>query len=134
MNQINLIGRLTKNPELRKTTSGLSVASFTLAVDNPYSKGPNGEKVTIFIGCSIFGNKADGVARFTKKASFVAVSGRISQRKYTNKDNVQVTVTEVIADSVDFLDPKQDNKPAEKKPSTPEEYYQSTPEDADLPF
>ncbi|MCQ2799336.1 MAG: single-stranded DNA-binding protein [Bacilli bacterium] len=106
LNHVILIGRLTRDPELRKTTSGLSVASFTVAVDDTYSRGPNGEKNTLFMGCSIFGNKADNVAKFVRKGSLVAVSGRLNQRKYTNKDNVQVTVIETIADNVDFLEPK----------------------------
>ncbi len=105
LNHVILIGRLTRDPELRKTAAGLSVASFTVAVDDSF-KGPNGEKNTLFMGCSIFGNKADNVAKFVRKGSLVAVSGRLNQRKYTNKDNVQVTVIETIADNVDFLEPK----------------------------
>lgn len=108
LNHVILIGRLTRDPELRKTTSGLSVASFTVAVDDSF-KGPNGEKNTLFMNCSIFGNKADNVAKFVRKGSLVAVSGRLNQRKYTNKDNAQVTVIETIADNVDFLEPKAQN-------------------------
>ena len=106
LNHVILIGRLTRDPELRKTTSGLSVASFAIAVDDTYSRGPNGEKNTLFMNCSIFGNKADNVAKFVRKGSLVAVSGRLNQRKYTNRDNQQVTVIETIADNVDFLEPK----------------------------
>lgn len=112
LNHVILIGRLTRDPELRKTAAGLSVASFTVAVDDSF-KGPNGEKNTLFMGCSIFGNKADNVAKFVRKGSLVAVSGRLNQRKYTNKDNVQVTVIETIADNVDFLEPKAANAAAE---------------------
>jgi single-strand DNA-binding protein len=97
---------MTRDPELRKTGSGLSVASFTVAVDDSH-KGPNGEKVTIFMNCSCFGNCAENVAKFTRKGSLVAVEGRLTQRKYTRKsDNVQLTATDIVADSVEFLDPK----------------------------
>lgn len=109
LNRVILIGRLTRDPELRKTTSGTAVASFSLAVDDSY-KGPNGEKNTLFMNCSIFGVRGENVAKFTRKGSLVAVSGRLNQRKYNRKsDNVQMTVTEVICDSVDFLDTKSSN-------------------------
>jgi single-strand DNA-binding protein len=106
LNRVVLIGRMTRDPELRKTTSGLAVASFAIAVDDSY-KQPDGTKNTLFMNCSIFGNKAENVAKFTRKGSLVAVEGRLNQRKYTRKtDNVQMTVIEVIADNVEFLDPK----------------------------
>jgi single-strand DNA-binding protein len=106
LNRVVLIGRMTRDPELRKTTSGLAVASFAIAVDDSY-KQPDGSKNTLFMNCSIFGTKAENVAKFTRKGSLVAVEGRLNQRKYTRKaDNVQMTVVEVIADNVEFLDPK----------------------------
>ena len=108
LNHVVLIGRLTRDPESRKTNAGLTVVSFTVAVDDSF-KGPNGEKNTLFMGCSIFGTKAENVARFVRKGSLVAVSGRLNQRKYTNRDNQQVTVIETIADSVEFLEPKSAN-------------------------
>lgn len=108
LNRIVMIGRLTRDPELRRTTSGVSVASFTVACDDSF-KGPNGEKSTVFMNCSCFRGVADNVAKFTRKGSLVAVYGRITQRKYVNRDNVQVTVTEINADGVEFLEPKSAN-------------------------
>ena len=108
LNHVVLIGRLTRDPESRKTNTGLTVVSFTVAVDDTF-KGPNGEKNTLFMNCSIFGTKAENVAKFVRKGSLVAVSGRLNQRKYTNRDNQQVTVIETIADNVDFLEPKSAN-------------------------
>lgn len=106
LNRVILIGRMTRDPELRKTTSGLAVASFAIAVDDSY-KQPDGSKNTLFMNCSIFGAKAENVVKFTRKGSLVAVEGRLNQRKYTRKtDNQQMTVVEVIADNVEFLDPK----------------------------
>ena len=107
-----LVGRLTRDPELRKTNSGSSVASFTLAVDDSF-RGPNGEKITIFMPITVWGKSADNVAKFTRKGSLVGVTGRLTQRKYTRRtDNVEVSVTEVSAASVEFLDPKDANRSA----------------------
>lgn len=106
LNRVVLIGRMTRDPELRKTASGLSVASFSIAVDD-IRKGPNGEKNTLFMNCSIFGVKGENVVKYTRKGSLVAVEGRLNQRTYTSRtDNQQRTVVEVIADNCEFLDPK----------------------------
>lgn len=117
LNRAILVGRLTRDPEVRKTGSGLAVASFTIACDDSY-KGPNGEKNTLFMNVSVFGPRGENVAKFTRKGSLVAVQGRLNQRKYTGKDNVQRTVIELIADGVDFLDPKGSN-PASDSFGTP---------------
>ncbi|HBS02732.1 MAG TPA: single-stranded DNA-binding protein [Firmicutes bacterium] len=112
INSVVLVGRLTRDPELRKTNSGMSVASFTLAVDDSF-RGQNGEKVTIFMPVSVWGKSADNVAKFTRKGSLVGVTGRLTQRKYVRRtDNVEVSVTEVSAASVEFLDPKDSNRTA----------------------
>ncbi len=111
INCVVLVGRLTRDPELRQTSSGMSVASFTLAVDDSY-RGPNGEKVTIFMPVTVWGKSADNVAKFTHKGSLVGVNGRLTQRKYTRRDNVEMTVTEVSASAVEFLDPKDASRSA----------------------
>ncbi len=109
VNNVVLVGRLTRDPELRRTTSGLSVASFTIAVDDS-RKGPNGEKVTVFMPVSIFGKSADTVVKFTRKGNLVGVIGRLTQRKYTRRsDNVEITSTEVIATNIEFMEPKSSN-------------------------
>jgi single-strand DNA-binding protein len=106
VNSVVLVGRLTRDPELRKTQSGMSVASFTIAVDDS-RKGPNGEKQTIFMNVSVFGNMADTVVKFTRKGALVGVIGRLTQRKYVRKtDNVEVTSTDVVATQVEFMEPK----------------------------
>ena len=111
LNRIVMIGRLTRDPELRRTPSGVSVASFTVACDDNF-RTQNGEKSTVFMNCSCFRNVAENVAKFTRKGSLVAVYGRLTQRKYVNRDNVQVTVTEISADGVEFLEPKGANAAA----------------------
>ena len=109
VNSVVLVGRLTRDPELRKTSSGMSVGSFTIAVDDS-RKGPNGEKVTVFMPVTVWGAAADTLVKFTRKGSLVGVTGRITQRKYTNRNGVEVTSTEVSANQVDFLEPKNASK------------------------
>lgn len=143
LNRAILIGRLTRDPELRKTASGLAVASFTVACDDSY-KGPNGEKNTLFMNVSVFGPRGENVAKFTRKGSLVAVQGRLNQRKYTRKDNVQMTTIELIADGVDFLDPKGTNPSVGNPAPAPSAPIDAQPEggnldsidvvDDDLPF
>jgi len=120
INRVVLVGRLTRDPELRRTAAGLAVASFTIAVDDS-RKGPNGEKQTIFMPVSVFGNTGENVAKFTRKGSLVGIEGRLTQRKYARKqDNVTVTSTEIIADAVEFLEPKGTNAASENNGYSPD--------------
>ena len=105
VNRVVLVGRLTRDPESRRTNSDTAVASFTLAVDDRV-KDAEGNKVTSFIGVSVFNQQADNVAKFCRKGSLVAVDGRLRQRSFIRKDNTKGSVIEVIADSVQFLEPK----------------------------
>ncbi|MDY2913622.1 MAG: single-stranded DNA-binding protein [Candidatus Enteromonas sp.] len=103
INNIVLVGRLTRDPELRTTTSGLSVASFTLASDD--RRG--GTKTVIYIPVSVFGKSADTVMKFVHKGNLLGVTGRLTQRKYTRRtDNMEITSTEIVADRVDLMEPK----------------------------
>lgn len=112
INRVVLVGRLTRDPELRRTNSGTSVASFTVAIDNR-TKGPNGEKTTSFIPCTVWNQAAENVSRFTRKGSLVGIEGRLNQRTYESKDNRKVSVIEVICDSVQFLERKDENATSE---------------------
>lgn len=115
MNCVILVGRLTRDPEIRQTQSGMAVASFTIAVDE--RKG--GEKSTIFIPVSVFGKQSDVVRDYVKKGYLLGVTGRLTQRKYIRKtDNVEVTSTEIIADRVDLMEPKHQDG-ASQAPATP---------------
>jgi single-strand DNA-binding protein len=106
VNSVVLVGRLTRDPELRKTQSGTSVTSFTIACDDS-RKGPDGEKVTIFMNVSAFGNSADVIVKYAHKGSLVGVIGRLTQHKYVRKaDNVEVTSTDIAASQVEFMEPK----------------------------
>ena len=105
INNVVLVGRLARDPELRTTNSGTSVCSFTVAVDNR-QKNPDGTKSASFIPCTAFQQSADNMSKFLKKGSLVGIVGRLNQRSYLNKDNIKVTVIEVLCDSVQFLEPK----------------------------
>ena len=106
LNRIVLIGRLTRDPELRRTSStDTPVAQFTLAVDDRV-KDANGNKTTTFITVVVWHAQADNVAKFCRKGSLVAVDGRIRQRSFERRDGTKGSVIEVIADSVQFLEPK----------------------------
>jgi len=105
LNRIVLTGRLTRDPEFKRTSSDVGVASFTLAVDDSM-KGPNGEKTTSFIGVVVWDKQADTVAKFLRKGALVGVDGRIRQRTFERKDGTKASVIEVIANHVEFLEPK----------------------------
>ncbi|MCQ2792910.1 MAG: single-stranded DNA-binding protein [Bacilli bacterium] len=139
MNRIVLVGRLTRDPELRRTTSDIAVASFTLAIDDRV-KDANGEKTTTFIGVTVWNQSADNVAKFCRKGSLVGVDGRIRQRTYERRDGTKASVIEVIADSVQFLEPKSKEIPNEEIPLDEEPANDSKNLDSidvtddDLPF
>ncbi|HFK0901507.1 TPA: single-stranded DNA-binding protein [Listeria monocytogenes] len=106
MNRVVLVGRLTKDPDLRYTTAGAAVATFTLAVNRPFKNG-QGEQEADFIQCVVWRKPAENVANFLKKGSLTGVDGRVQTRNYEGNDGKRVYVTEIVAESVQFLEPKQ---------------------------
>ena len=112
MNKTVLVGRLTKDVELRKTTEGKSVTNFIVAINRTYTNA-NGEREADFINCVAWGGTADNMATYVSKGSLVGVDGRIQTRSY-EAEGRRVYVTEVFADSVQFLDPKETNQPAQQ--------------------
>ena len=108
INRVILVGRLTRDPELKRTNSGTSVCSFTVAVDNR-QKNPDGTKSASFIPCVVFQQTADNMTKFLRKGSLVGIEGRLNQRSYTRQDGTKATVLEVLCDSVQFLEPKSAN-------------------------
>ena len=102
-----LAGRVTKDIELKVTPTGKSVCSFSLAVERKFVQ--NGEKVTDFINCQLWGKSAETLEKYVKKGMMIGVEGRIQTRKYTNQQGQTVYVTEVVADSFSFLEKKQSN-------------------------
>ena len=105
INRVVLVGRLTRDPELRRSKADNPVASFSIAVDSR-SKNPDGTWGTTFMNCSIFGNQAENVVKFTRKGSLVGVEGSLNQRNFVRQDGSKGSVIEVIADRVAFLEPK----------------------------
>jgi len=105
MNRVVLVGRLTKDPDLRYTPNGVPVATFTLAVNRPFSS-QSGEREADFINCVVWRKPAENVANFLKKGSLAGVDGRIQTRNYEGQDGKRVYVTEVQAESVQFLEPR----------------------------
>ena len=108
INRVILVGRLTKDPELRYTPSGVAVATFTLAVNRAFAN-QQGEREADFVNCVVWRKQAENVANFLKKGSLAGVDGRIQTRNYEGQDGKRVYVTEVVAESVQFLEPKGSN-------------------------
>lgn len=105
LNRVVLVGRLTKDPELKVSQSNISVVNFTLAVNRPFTNA-NGERGADFINIVVFRKQAENVNQYLKKGSLASVDGRLQSRTYENKEGQRVYVTEVVADSVQFLEPK----------------------------
>lgn len=108
INRVVLVGRLTKDPDLRYTPSGAAVARFTLAVNRTFSNA-QGEREADFINCTVWRKQAENTANFLKKGSLAGVEGRIQTGSYEGQDGKRVYTTEVVADSVQFLEPKSAN-------------------------
>lgn len=106
LNHIDLMGRLTRDPELRRTGSGVAVASFTIAVDRDFSKG---EKETDFIDVVCWKNTAEFVSKYFSKGRMIVVSGRLQIRSWTDKDGNKRRTAEVVADNCYFGDSKNSN-------------------------
>lgn len=141
LNRVVIVGRLVRDPELRKTASDRSVVAFTVALDNRTTN--NGEKSTSYIPCTAWNSTAESIAKFMKKGSLVGVDGHLNQRSYTANDGRKVSVVEVIADSVQFLEKKNDSS-INSSTTSNNDYNRQMPEDEpvegidasddDLPF
>ncbi|MFO8069667.1 MAG: single-stranded DNA-binding protein [Alkalibacterium sp.] len=105
INNVVLVGRLTRDAELRYTGSGIAVASFTVAVERPYTNA-QGERETDFINCVAWRKTAEIVSNFTRKGSLVGVTGRMQTRNYTNNEGRKVYITEVVCENFQMLEPK----------------------------
>lgn len=138
INNVTLVGRLTKDPELKYTPSGVAVANFTLAVNRPF-KGQSGENEADFINIVVWRKPAENAANFLKKGSLAGVTGSVQTRNYEGSDGKRVYVTEVVADRVQFLDTKGsgngNSAPQSKQaPKQDQPSGQIDIDDSDLPF
>ena len=110
LNHIVIMGRLTRDPELRRTGSGIAVASFTVAVDRDFSGRDGGEKETDFIDCVAWRQTGEFVSKYFTKGSMIVVSGRLQIRSWTDKDGNKRRTAEVVADNCYFGDSKRDGE------------------------
>ncbi|MDQ0154271.1 single-stranded DNA-binding protein [Robertmurraya andreesenii] len=108
INQVTLVGRLTKDPELKVTTEGSSVVNVTLAVNRNF-RNQKGEIETDFVQCTIWRKNAENLSLYCKKGALIGITGRIQTRNYQNEEGVRKFVTEVIAESVRFIDTRRDH-------------------------
>ena len=149
INNVVLVGRLTKDPELKYTQSNIAVASFSLAVNRNF-KDANGERETDFINCVIWRQQAENLANWAKKGALIGITGRIQTRSYENQQGQRVYVTEVVAENFQMLESRAAreggndnvgyNKQQQQAPNFAREntqYHNSNPIDIssdDLPF
>ena len=110
LNHITIMGRLTRDPELRRTGSGIAVASFTLAVDRDFSPKDGGERETDFIDCVAWRQTGEFVSKYFTKGRMAVVSGRLQIRNWNDKDGNKRRSAEVVADNVYFCDSKRDDQ------------------------
>ena len=108
LNHIVIMGRLTRDPELRRTGSGIAVASFTVAVDRDFGNRESGERETDFIDCVAWRQTGEFVSKYFTKGRMAVVSGRLQIRNWTDKDGNKRRTAEVVADNVYFGDSKRD--------------------------
>ena len=110
LNHIIIMGRLTRDPELRRTGSGIAVASFTVAVDRDFGNRESGERETDFIDCVAWRQTGEFVSKYFTKGRMAVVSGRLQIRNWTDKDGNKRRSAEVVADNVYFGDSKRDGE------------------------
>ena len=142
LNSICLVGRLTKNAELKYVNDSMAVATFTLAVNRNF-KGQNGEREADFINCVIWRQQAENLANWAEKGALIGITGRIRTRSYENQQGQRVYVTEVVADSFQLLEFNKQNDQSQTQNHNQQpnfgrnEPMQSNPmdiSDDDLPF
>jgi single-strand DNA-binding protein len=109
INKVIVTGRMTRDPEMRTTTTGKSVAAFGIAVEKRFKPQDPNEKDADFFNVTVWGQTAEFVANYASKGRMVGVDGRLQQRKYTNKDGVEVNTVDIVADNVVILDRPRDD-------------------------
>ena len=139
LNHITIMGRLVRDPELRRTGSGVAVTSFTVAVDRDFGKNENGEKETDFIDCVAWRQTGEFVSKHFTKGRMIVVSGRLQIRSWNDKDGNKRRTAEVLADNVYFGDSKNsgvaDNADhTYSNPAPASDFAMLDNDDAQLPF
>jgi len=138
MNRSVIVGRLTKDVDLRYTQNGKAVGNFVLAVNRPFKNKQTNDFDADFINCVAWGKQAENLAQYMKKGSQVGVDGRIQTRTYDDKDGKTVYVTEVVADNIQFLESRKDNDQNSKQQQENNPFESNAEpidiDDSDLPF
>ena len=122
LNHITIMGRFVRDPELRRTGSGIAVASFTLAVDRDFKSSNGSDKEVDFIDCVAWRQTGDFVSKYFTRGRMAVVSGRLQIRSWTDKDGNKRRTAEVVADNVYFADSKSENASAGTQQSAPASY------------
>lgn len=132
MNSVNLVGRMTKDPEIKTTSGGTKIGNFTIAVDRKF-KNANGEREADFINCVSFNKTAEFIGEYFTKGKRIGVSGSIQTRKYDDTNGVTHYITEVLVDSAEFVE--SNNTQASTAPTKPQTVNVAPPAPAndDLP-
>ena len=117
LNRVVLVGRMTRDPELRRTNTGTAVTSFTIAMNRNFTN-QNRERQADFIPCIVWNKTAENVAKYCAKGSLVGIDGRLQSRQYENQDGRRVTIVEVVCDSVQFLDTRSQDSNRQVQQST----------------
>lgn len=125
MNKVFLIGRLTRDPDLKYSSTNVAVCNITVAVNRPF-QNQKGQREADFINVSVWRKQAENVKNYLTKGSQVAVDGRIQTRNYDDKDGKKVYVTEVIAENVQFLDSKRTTESQNTNNPTPYDFNNNT--------
>ena len=136
MNHIDIMGRLTRDPELRRTNSGVAVASFAIACDRDYT-GKDSEKETDFFDCVAWRGTGEFVSKHFTKGRMIALSGRLQARSFTDKDGNKRKAVEIVAENVYFADSKKDadsGSSAAAEPTAGNDFAPITDDDDELPF
>lgn len=138
LNRVVVVGRLTRDPDLRYTPNGVAVANFTVAVDRPFTN-QQGERETDFINCVTWRRQAENLANYMKKGSLVGVDGRVQTRNYEGQDGKRVYVTEILAESIQFLESRRSEQGStQTSPPNNDRNFQSQserpPAKSDNPF
>ena len=136
LNHIVLMGRLTRDPELRRTGTGIAVASFTLAVDRDYAPKDGGQRETDFIDIVAWRSTAEFVSKYFSKGRMAVVDGRLQTNIWTDKDGNKRSSLEVVADSVYFGDSRKSegNAPESEFPEQNGQEFSEVDDDGELPF
>lgn len=129
MNKAILIGRLTRDPELRYTSSNRAVCQFTVAIDRPFTNQASGQREADFINVVVWDKTAENVGKYMSKGRLIAVEGRIQTRNYDNNEGRKVYVTEVVATNVQFLESRNAVATGNNFNSMPEPPVERTPYD-----